>query len=586
MSNNEQIARLFDQMAAGLEILGANPFRANAYARAARTLRDLERDVGAIAGEDPASASSRLADLPGIGASTAAKILDYLATGSIREHREMLAKLPETLFELLAIPGLGPKAIKGMWEGLGIASLADLEAQLDSPELAALPRMGAKTVANIRQAIAFARGGNTRVPLGLAHPLAVELVEHLRAIPGARQVDYAGSLRRGRETIGDLDLLAVGDDLEALREAFCSHPAVTQVLARGDTKCSVRLGVDTLVMQADLRLVPAASWGAAQLYFTGSKEHNVRLRERAVRRGMRLNEYGLFSGTEERPQDHGAVPVAAATEAEVYAALELPFFPPELREDRDELEPPPATLIGLEDLVVELHSHTLASDGRLTIDELAIAARERGLRVLAITDHSKSSVLAGGLDETRLAAHIEAIREADQRIEGITLLAGAEVDILPDGSLDYDDETLAQLDLVIASPHVSLRQDPETATARLLAAIRHPLVHVLGHPTGRLIGKREGLTPDMTRLCEAAAEHRVALEVNSHWLRLDLRDSHVRTAVRHGCLVVVNTDAHDASHLDMRRYGAATARRGGLCREHCPSTWSETSLRKWLDSKR
>lgn len=587
MSANESIAILFDEIAAGLEILGANPFRANAYARAARTLRDLDRDVAAIAAEDPHSAAMRLADLPGIGESTASKILDYLAHGSIKEHRELLGKVPATLFELLAIPGLGPKGVKALWEGLGIASRDDLEKALDTPELAALPRMGAKTIENIRRALAFAKTTGERVPLGVARPLALELVARLSTVAGVERVDFAGSVRRGRDTIGDIDILAVGSDPEALREAFCSHAAVSQVLARGETKCSVRLAVDEVAIQADLRLVPSSAWGAALMYFTGSKEHNVRLRERAIKRDARLNEYGLFAGTDERPQDHGEIPIAAATEQAVYTALGLPYWPPELREDRGELETGvPADLVEEADLIADLHCHTTASDGRLSIEELAHAAIGRGLKVLAITDHSKSSVLARGLDEDRLRRHIEAIREANERIDGITLLAGSEVDIHPDGRLDYDDDLLAELDVVVASPHVALRQDPQTATDRLLAAIRHPLVHILGHPTGRLIGKREGLEPDMATLCAAAAEHRVALEINAHWMRLDLRDNHVRAAVKAGCLLVVNTDTHAAEDFENRVYGALVARRGGLRRPSCPSTWSTPDLLAWLQAKR
>jgi DNA polymerase (family 10) len=587
MSTNDEIARRFDEMAQGLEILGANPFRANAYARAARTLRDLDEDVRNFAAHEPETAADRLAALPGIGESTAAKILDYLEHGSIKEHREMLEKLPASLFEVLEIPGLGPKAVKLMWEQLGIASVADLEAKLDSPELAALPRMGAKSIENIRKALSFAKTGGTRTPIGIALPLAESIRDRLREVTGVQRLDFAGSLRRGRETIGDLDFLAVTDQPELLRQAFCTLAEVTQVLARGETKCSARLTHDEGVVQADLRLVPAPSWGAALLYFTGSKEHNVRLRERAVKAEQRLNEYGLYAGTDERPQDHGEEPLAAATEESVYQVLGLPYIPPELREDRGELEDGvPADLVELPDLIIELHSHTVASDGRLSIEALAEAAKARGIQLLAITDHSKSAVIANGLDEDRLRRHIDAIREANERIAGIELLSGSEVDILPDGRLDYDDEILALLDVVVASPHLALRQEPDVATERLLAAIRHPLVHILGHPTGRLIGKREGLAPDIPTLCAAAAEHDVALEINAHWLRLDLRDTHARAAIRAGAKVVINTDAHTEADLDHRRYGALVARRAGLGRAQCPSTWGVDEVKAWLGRKR
>jgi DNA polymerase (family 10) len=320
------------------------------------------------------------------------------------------------------------------------------------------------------------------------------------------------------------------------------------------------------------------------MYFTGSKEHNVHLREIAIERDMRLNEYGLYEGTEERPQDHGAKPVAADTEEAIYEALGLSFVPPELREEG--VDRPPERLIEQGDVRAELHAHTTASDGRLSIDELARCAKERGFHTLAVTDHSKSSVIANGLDEMRLLRHVEAIREADARISGIRLLAGAEVDILPGGRLDYDDEILSQLDVVVASPHASLRQDPTTATARLLAAIRHPLVHILGHPTGRFVGRREGLSPDMNALFEAAAEHDVVLELNANWKRLDLRDSHLRGALAHGVKIAIDTDAHRATDFDNLIYGILTARRAGLEPASCINTWEAEKLHGWLASKR
>ncbi|MEO1369320.1 MAG: DNA polymerase/3'-5' exonuclease PolX, partial [Acidobacteriota bacterium] len=438
--------------------------------------------------------------------------------------------------------------------------------------LAELPRMGKKTVANIRKAIEFNKKAGDRIPIGQARPIALELQGHLRGVPGVRRAEYAGSLRRGRETIGDLDFLVSCADEEAVREAFCENDGVTQVLARGDTKCSVRLERDSVAIQADLRLVPDAVYGAALMYFTGSKEHNVRLRELAIRQGKRLNEYGLFAGTDERPQDSGAEPLAAETEEAIYAELGLPWVAPELREDRGEIERvqdgAPA-LIGLDDIRSELHAHTPASDGKLSIVELAEEAKGRGFHTLAVTDHSKSSVIANGLDEDRLRRHIDDIRDADARVDGIKILAGSEVDILADGSLDYDDDLLAELDVVVASPHAALRQSPQEATTRLLHAIRHPLVHILGHPTGRIINKREGLSPDMDALIEAAVETDTALELNANWHRLDLRDSHLRQALKAGCKIAIDTDAHRAMHFDFLIYGVLTARRAGLEPESC-----------------
>ncbi len=586
MSTNLEIAETFRQIATALELLEANRFRINSNQRVARLLKDMNEEVSSLIAEEPDTAVRRLMAFDGIGKGSAQRIVEHVETGRIAEHQKLLEQVPKGLFEVLAIPGVGPKSAKAMWQELGITDLADLKAKLDSPELSQLPRMGAKTIDNIRKAIEFLERAGDRVPLGVARPLALALASELRATPGVRRLDFAGSLRRGRETIGDLDFLAACDDPEALRRRFTSLPGVTQVLARGETKCSVRLETGATAMQADLRIVPDEAYGAALMYFTGSKEHNVRLREIAIQRRMRLNEYGLFEGTGERPQDRGGKPLAAATEEAIYAALRLPFVPPELREDRDILSGERPRLIELEDVRAELHAHTTASDGKLQIEELARVAVKRGFHTLAITDHSKSQVIAGGLDEERLLRHIELIRAADAEISDIRLLAGSEVDILPDGRLDYDDEILAKLDIVVASPHASLRQDPATATARLLRAVRHPLVHILGHPTGRFVNRREGLSPDMSTLFEAAVEHDTALELNAHWQRLDLRASHLRGALDHGAKIAINTDAHGESNFDNLVYGILTARRAGLEAGSCINTWPAEKLHGWLASKR
>lgn len=588
MSVNKEIADLLDQLAAGLEILGANRFRVNAYTRASRVIADLADDLGAFVAEDPETAVKRLVKIDGIGKGMAEKITEYVETGSMEEYHELLEKVPAGVFDLLDIPGIGPKAAKAMWEELGIESVEDLKNTPDE-KLATVPRMGKKTVENIRKAIAFNEKSGDRVQIGLARPLAVELREHLASIDGVKRVDYAGSLRRGRETIGDLDFLVACDDPDAVRDAFTTLPMVTQVLAKGETKSSVRLETERAVMQADLRIVPEAVYGAALMYFTGSKEHNVRLRERAIRQNKRLNEYGLFEGKEERPQDGGVEPLAAHTEEAIYEALGLPWIAPELREDRGEIERAEAgapALIGLDDIKAELHAHTTASDGRLSIEELAEEARRRGFHTLAVTDHSKSQPIANGLSEDRLRKHIDAIREANEKVDGIEILAGSEVDILSDGSLDYDDELLAQLDVVVASPHAALRQDPKTATERLLKAIRHPLVHIIGHPTGRIINKREGLEPDMAALIEAAVENDTVLELNANWHRLDLRDTHLRAALDAGCKISIDTDAHDAPHFDFLVYGILTARRAGMSADACINTWEADRLHGWLKSKR
>lgn len=585
-NTNARLAVIFDQMAAALELTGANPFRVNSDARVARVLKDLSQDVEAIIDEDPGQGIKQLTKIEGIGKGSAERIVEYLETGEIAEHTELLSKVPAGLFGVLDIPGLGPKTVKLMWDQLGITSIEDLKAKLDSPELRELPRMGAKTIENIRKALQFKEKAGSRTPIGIVRPVAIELVEALRKVKGAEQVEYAGSLRRGQETIGDIDILVACKDADAMREAFCSYEGVTQVLARGDTKCSVRLDVRGLVIQADLRLVPRAAFGAAWLYFTGSKDHNVRLRERAIKKKHRLNEYGLFKGLDEKPQQSGEKPVAAAKEQDVYKALGLPFIPPELREDRGELEADIPDLIELKDIKAELHAHTTASDGKLSLDELIDCAESRGYHTLAVTDHSVSSVIANGLDVERLRAHMKQIRAANDKRKKITVLCGAEVDILPDGTLDYEDKVLAELDVVVASPHVSLRQDSKTATKRLLSAIENPYVHIIGHPTGRMVGTREGLEPDMNALIAAAKAHNVALEINANWKRLDLRDTHVRAAVQAGCLIAIDTDAHREQHFDYLIYGVLTGRRGWLGAEQCINTWSAKKLHAWLKSKR
>ncbi|MEM6454451.1 MAG: DNA polymerase/3'-5' exonuclease PolX [Acidobacteriota bacterium] len=595
MPDNRALADRFDEMASALELLGANRFKVNANSRVARIVRDRTDDVAAFVRDDPDTAIARLSGWDGIGKGSAEKIVEFVETGAIAEHASLRDRVPAGLFDVLDVPGIGPKAARAMWQNLGVDSVDALEQALDTPAFAALPRMGKKTIDNIRRALVWRKQAGGRTPIGRARPLARDLAARLGALDGVEQIDFAGSLRRGRETIGDLDFLVAcaEDRADAVREAFIGMPEVQEVLANGPRKCSVRLAAaDGVAMQADLRLVPRDVYGAALMYFTGSKEHNVLLRERAIQRDMRLNEYGLFEGTDERPQDDGAAPIAAADEIDVYRALGLPWIPPELREDRgDSLERvgDPVrleTLIRLEDIRAELHAHTTASDGVLSIDALADEAVARGFHTIAVTDHSQSAAVANGLSPARLREHIAAVRDADARRDDIRILAGAEVDILADGRLDYDDDLLAALDLVVASPHVALRQAPEEATARLLAAIRHPLVHILGHPTGRIIQKREGLAPDMEQLFAAAVEHDVALELNANWHRLDLRDVHLRGALAAGCKIAINTDAHDAPHFDFLDYGVVTARRAGVSRDACVNAWDAGRLHDWLQAKR
>jgi DNA polymerase (family X) len=590
-STNTELARIFSEMAAVLEITGENVFRVNAYKNSGRIIADLTTDLRELAHE-----KKQLTAIEGIGEGTAKKIMEYCETGHVKEHDELVAKVPPGVLDLTKLPGIGPKTAKMLWEKCGITDLQSLREKIDCGALVGLPKLGEKTIANIKQSLEFIAKASERTRIGAALPLAESLIDFLKQLEGVKRIEYAGSLRRGLETIGDIDLLASTTNPQLLAKTFTTMPMVEQILGQGESKCSVRLARG---IQVDLRIIDENSFGAALMYFTGSKLHNVRLRERAIKKKMRLNEYGLFPADaiedngEDRPaappQKRGVKPIAAKSEEEIYKALGLHYVPPELREDRGEFAPPQGKLpqlIEIGDIKAELHAHTKASDGHFTIDELIEEARSRGFHTIAITDHSKSSVQANGLSPERLLQHIDAVREAASGFKDMTVLAGSEVDILNDGRLDYDDDLLAKLDIVIASPHGQLKQEPQIATQRLLRAIRHPLVHIIGHPTGRLINRRDGLSPDMNTLIEAAVESNTALEINSNHYRLDLRDTHVRAAVEKGALIAIDTDAHAQIDFDELRYGILTARRGWLTAAQCINTWPKAKLIKWLKSKR
>ena len=611
MLTNAQVATALSELATLMDLTGEDGFRVNAHARAARTLEGLSEEVCGIAPD-----RARLTAIPGIGAKLADKIVELCTTGVLTELDTLRAKVPAGLMDILQVPGLGPKTVRAMWEA-GITDIPRLRKAIDDGSLLKLPRMGEKAVAKIRESLAFAAQAAQRTHLGKAGAIADRFVAALAALPGVARVEPAGSLRRGRETIGDIDLLvamkarSTAEHAAAVARAFVTQAGVVQVISEGESKCSVRVAMDDRFgrwkssgdvdtregeapagpsIQVDLRILPVDRFGSALMYFTGSMEHNVRLRERALSMGLTLSEWGLFphdKHADKPPQDRGVAPVAAATEEEVYAKLGLPFIPPEAREDRGELEVKgPWRLLELDDIKAELHAHTTASDGAMSIVELAAEAKRRGFHTIAVTDHSQSSTVANGLKPDRLRKHIEAVRAAADEVKGITLLAGSEVDILADGSLDYDDDLLSQLDVVVASPHAALGQDPATATERLLKAVRHPLVHILGHPTGRLILRRPGLAPDMAAIIAAAKEHKVALEINSHWMRLDLRDVHVRAAMEAGCLIAVNCDDHERSDFDNLRYGVQTARRGWVTPDACVNAWDAKRLQAWLNGKR
>lgn len=587
-SGNESLAAIFHRIAQMLEVTGADRFRVIAHDRASRLIESHPTDLAALARKE---GKKPLTEIDGIGPKIADKIIEFANTGRIAEHDELVASVPPTLLDLFNVPGLGPKTIRALWQELNVTSIADLKRIIDDGSILTLPRMGAKTVENIKEAITFSEQSAERIPLGIAMPIAEGIVRRMSKIAGVTRADFAGSLRRGRETIGDLDILVATNNPAAVRDAFTTMPEVTKTLTAGDAKCSVRLNVRGKIMQADLRIVPDASWGAALMYFTGSKEHNIRLRERALKKGWTLNEYGLYPDDDEKtpPQHRGVKSLAGADEEGIFKKLAVPAVPAELREERDIDEPPPEDLLQLSDIKAELHAHTTASDGRMSIEQLAEAAKARGFHTIAVTDHSQSSALAGGLKPDALRNHIDAVRAANERVKGITILAGSEVDIRADGSLDYEDELLAQLDIVVASPHASLRQDPKTATDRLIRAVTHPLVHILGHPTGRIVNKREGFHPDIAEVAAAAAQHRTALEINANWMRLDLRDTHIKTALAAGkgrTLIAIDCDVHHPEDFDNLRYGVMTARRAALPTVSCVNAWTATQLHKWLKSKR
>ena len=575
-SPNAAIAAIFEEMAHLTELLGGNRFKVNAFTKVARVIADLPRPTSTYS-------DAELVAMEGVGSGAVERIRQFERDGSVAEHRELLERVPEGVLDVMAVPGIGPKTARLFWQEAGVTSIADLEARLQTGELAELKGFGVKKLQNIARSLAFTQSAGERHRLGTAWELAQRFLAVLEPLEPVRKAAFAGSLRRGRETIGDVDILVAADPAEAapIFEAFCTHEAVAEVLVRGETKASVRTDAG---MQVDLRVVEPASFGAAMLYFTGSKEHNVLLRERARQLGMTLNEYALSR----LPGDEGEGEVVAReTEEAIYDALGLPWIAPELREDRGEIARAEAgtlpELVQQEQIRCELHAHTTASDGRMSIRELAAAAAARGFHTIAVTDHSRSQVQARGLDADRLRRHVDEVRAVAEDLAGeILVLAGSEVDILADGSLDYDDDVLALLDIVVASPHAALSQDPEKATERLLRAIEHPAVRIIGHPTGRLLLRRAGLSPDIERIAAAAAEHDVALEINANHWRLDLRDVHVRAAIEAGARLAINCDVHAEADFDMLRYGVLTARRGGARVGDIVNCLSQADLRSWL----
>jgi len=548
---NADVVRLLSEMADVLELTGGNPFKVRAYRQAAQVIDTLPEPVSEL------WRRGRLTELPSVGAGIATAITEILCTGHFEKHDRLVRGVPLGILELLRLEGVGPRTVAAAWQELGVQDLAALAAACEDGSLARLPRMGPARVKAIREAIARYRGRGTRMPVHRAYFYAEGMLERLRRVPGVLRAEAAGSLRRRRETVGDLDLLVSSKRPEAVMRAFVQLPGVAHVLAQGATRSSVRLDAG---LQVDLRVLPPESWGAALQYFTGSKAHNIGLRARAVKLGLKISEYGVF--------DRQGARLGGATEEEVYRAVGLAWIPPELREDTGELEAAEAdtlpALVDESDVVGDLHVHTDAStDARSSIEEIAAEADRLGRRYLAVTDHSKSRPL--GLDADGLRAQIEYVRALDRRLRGRPrLLTGVEVDILPDGSLDLPLELLAELDWVVASIHSHFRDPSGRTTDRLVRAIRSGVVDAIGHPSGRQIGKRDAYPFDLHAVLEAAAAHGVALEVNAMPDRLDLTDRACRLAAEAGVRVVIDSDAHNTSHLANVRYGVWVARRGWL----------------------
>jgi DNA polymerase (family 10) len=551
--DNVAIARVLGEIADLLEIKGENPFKIRAYRTGA--------DVVATCGERVAALDrTQLLALSGIGKDLAARIRELVDTGSIKYHQELLAEFPASILDLMRLQGVGPKTVALLHGTLGISTLDQLEEAARSGRLRELRGMGARKEALILKALEERKRHAGRRLLADTHDVAAAVLAHLRQAAPDTEFVPVGSLRRGVETCGDLDILAIGGG-PALIESLAAYPQVERVLGSGDTKGSVLLRGG---FQTDLRLVPPASRGAAMQYFTGSKAHNIVLRDRSLARGMKLNEYGLF--------DSAGQAVAGDTEEGIYAALGLVFVPPELRENRGEIESaetgsiPP--LVELADIKGDVHCHTDATDGRDSIETMARAARAAGLSYLGITDHSRALAMAGGLDEKAALSQAHRIRAIGKRLEGIRLLAGIECDIRPDGTLDLAGDCLAELDIVVASVHSAFNMDESQMTDRLLRAMESPFVDIVGHPTGRLLLRRDPCPVDMGRIVDAAARYGVALEINSQVDRLDLNDVHARLAREKGAGVVITTDSHAQGGFATIRWGVTVARRAWLSPGH------------------
>jgi DNA polymerase (family 10) len=569
---NATIAAIFDEIADLLDIQSANPFRVRAYRNAARTIGDLGTDITTFIAR-----GLPLTDIPGIGEDLANKIQEILDTGTCKFLQGLQKDVPPAVTQLLRVPGLGPKRVKTLWHDLNIQTMEQLLQAAHGERIRDLPGFGEKTEQKILEAVQQRLAHSPRVKLAVAAQYAEALAAYLREMPEVGQVCTCGSYRRMRETIGDLDIVVTARDAGPVMQRFTGYAEVGQVLSSGPTRSTVIL---TSGLQVDLRVVPDQSWGAALQYFTGSKAHNIVVRRMAQEKGLKLNEYGVF---------RGETRIAGDTEEAVYAAVGLPWMPPELREDRGEIEAAMhgtlPKLIELRDLKGDLHAHTKASDGRHTLEQMAHSAQQHGLEYLAITEHSKRLAMAHGLDAVRLAKQGAEIERLNEKLEGFTVLKGVEVDILEDGSLDLPDSALAQLDIVVAAVHSRFDLPRAKQTERILKALDNPHVNILAHPTGRLLEKREPYDVDMQKVVRHAKACKVALELNAHPDRLDLNDACCRMAKDEGALLAISSDAHSTFELELLRFGVGQARRGWLEKRDVVNTRSLKQLRAFLSRR-
>jgi DNA polymerase (family 10) len=570
---NFEIAGIFNKMADLLEISGGNPFRIRAYRKAAFNIESLGKDVSLLTKEE-------LTAIPGIGEDLAGKIEEYLGTGRIGAYDTLKEDVPEGLVTLMGVPGLGPKTVALLYDRFRVTGIDELERLARAHKLVELPGIGEKTETSILKGIAMIRRTTSRHPLGKALPLAREIAEYLVEHAPVGRLDIAGSLRRWKETIGDIDIIATSADAAAVMNAFTHSAEVREVLMKGPTKSSVVLKEG---MQVDIRVVDEESYGAALAYFTGSKAHNIRLREMAVKAGMKLNEYGLFREKDDKR-------LGGETEEEIYELLGLQYVPPELREDTGEIEAAAEhslpRLLEADDIKGDLHVHTDWSDGNMKLEELAEVPIGMGYRYIAVTDHSKGLGVARGLNEERIVAQRKAIDSLNRRLRGFRLLAGVEINIRSDGSLDFDEEVLRGFDIVVASVHSGFTQSKDRITERIVKAMRNPYVSVIAHPSGRLIGEREAYEIDMEEVLRTAAETGTAIEINAYPLRLDLAEPYIRLAREKGVALAISTDSHNPGQFGNMRFGVSIARRGWLEKKDVLNTLDLRPLLSKLKTKR